>query len=133
MAKISGDDKAQRRIQNIPRTAIKAVGQALFAAGEIIKSDAQVSITTGAVSGKNHVPSRPGEPPNEDTGDLRRGIIVTQPAPLIVQISSNAPYSAYLEFGTSKMAARPFMGPASRKNRNTVRALVAGAVDRAIK
>lgn len=133
MAKITGRENVERKLKQIgSREKIEAVGRALFEGGEAIKAEAQVSITTGATSGKNHVPSKPGDPPNEDTGDLRRGIIVTQPGPLNVRISSNAPYSTFLEFGTSRMGARPFMGPAARKRKDEVIALVRRAIDQAI-
>lgn len=111
----------------------RLVGKALFAGGEMIRTEAQVSITRGAVSGKNHVPSRPGEPPNQDTGVLASNIETTQVAPLTVQVASNAAYSAPLEFGTSKMAARPFMRPARDKTRKDVTALVQQAMNRVVK
>ena len=100
------------------------MGPALFAAGELVATTAQTSITRGAVSGKNHVPSAPGEPPNNDTGVLANNIEVTQPKPLLVKITSKAPYSAALEFGSSKMEARPFMRPARDQTRKDVVALV---------
>lgn len=132
MPKITGVDKAKRRIESLAgREKIELVGQALFAGGEMIKAEAARSITEGAVSGAGHVPSKPGEPPNEDTGTLRRNITVTQIGPLHVRVASNAPYSAHLEFGTSKMAARPFMGPAARAKKKEVVALVRGAISKA--
>jgi len=111
-----------RRLKRIIGTGMeREIGKALFAAGDLIKVDAQLSITEGAVSGKGHVPSNPGEPPNADTHLLSDNIEVTQPAALRVEVSSNAPYSSELEFGTSKIAARPFMGPAAaRKRREAV-------------
>lgn len=134
MAKVTGVDKAKRRIQSLAGPEkVALVGRALFAAGEIIKAEAQHLITLNAVSGKNHLPSKPGEPPNEDSGTLRRGIVVTQIAPLRVRISSTAPYSGFLEFGTSRMGARPFMGPAARAKKPEVVALVRKAVTVATK
>ena len=106
----------------------RAVGKALFHAGERIQTEAQLSISAGAVSGKKHVPSKPGEAPNQDTGILAGMIITTQPSPLVVEVSSNAPYAAALEFGTSKMAARPYMAPARDKERPAVEQLVKEAV-----
>lgn len=108
--------------------AERAIGRALFAGGEAIRVEAQLSITRGSVSGKNHVPSKPGEPPNQDTGVLAGNIETVQISPLLVEVSSNAPYSAPLEFGTSKMAARPFMRPARDKMRDEVTELVRRAV-----
>jgi HK97 gp10 family phage protein len=112
---------------------IAKVGTALFVGGEGIRSEAGHMITEGAVSGRNHVPSLPGEPPNEDTGTLRTHIETTQPAPLRVEVSSNAPYAVELEFGTSKMAARPYMGPATQRKKKEVIELVRGAINEAVK
>lgn len=109
------------------------VGKALFAGGNAIAVEAQLSITRGAVSGKNHRPSAPGEAPNQDTGVLGNNIETVQVEPLRVQVTSNAPYSAPLEFGTSKMAARPFMRPARDKTRSEVEDLVVAAVRRAVR
>lgn len=113
--------------------AERLVGEALFAGGEIIQTAAQISITTGAVSGAGHVASLPGEAPNQDTGVLGGNIETTQPSKLLVRVASKAGYSAALEFGTSRMAARPFMVPARDKSKKEVRALVAKALEVAVK
>lgn len=117
----------------IDESGISLVGQALFAGGEMIRAEAAHLITEGAVSGRNHVPSLPGEPPNEDTGVLRTNIETTQTAPLRVEVSSNAPYAVALEAGTSKMAPRPYMQPATEHKRTEVVELVQRAVNAAIK
>lgn len=121
------------RLRKLTRDTERFVGKALFAGGESIQIEAQLSITQGAVSGKNHVPSKPGEPPNQDTGVLSGNIETVQKGPLLVEVSSNAPYSTPLEFGTSKMAARPFMRPARDKKRAEVVALVERAVSQAVR
>lgn len=133
MAKIYGAGKVTARLQNASQKSVTLVGQALFAGGDMIRAEAAHLITQGAVSGKYHVPSAPGEPPNEDTGVLRTHIETTQPAPLRVEVSSNAPYAVALEFGTSKMAPRPYMGPALRAKKKEVTALIKTAVDKAMK
>jgi HK97 gp10 family phage protein len=129
MPKISGRDAASKRLRALSgKEKVELVGRALFVGGEMIDAEASRLITEGAVSGKNHVPSKPGEPPNEDTGLLRSRIEVNQVAPLRVQVSSNAPYAVELEFGTSKMAERPYMRPATKRKRKEVVALVRRAV-----
>lgn len=112
---------------------VREVGKALFAGGEAIQVEAQILITAGSVSGKKHLPSAPGDPPNNDTGTLAGNIETNQIAPLVVEVSSNAPYAAALEFGTSKMAARPYMQPARDAKRKEVEQLVRRAVDRVVK
>jgi len=133
MAKITGADKHQKRLRRIVSgEAVREITAALYAAGQRIELDAETSITAGSVSGRNHVPSAPGEPPNADTRFLDTNIettIETQNPPT-VHVTSNAPYSAALEFGTSKMAERPFMRPALAKNKNRLPRDVAAAVNR---
>lgn len=134
MPKITGADRVTMRLSGkISEEVVQRVGAALYAGGDAIRAEAAHLITEGAVSGKNHVPSAPGEPPNEDSGVLRTHIETTQVAPLKVEVSSNAPYAAALEFGTAKMAERPYMRPAVRAKKKEVVALVKGAVSAAIR
>lgn len=112
---------------------VSRIGQALFVGGNLVQTEAQISITSGAVSGRNHVPSAPGQPPNQDTGVLSNNIETVQERPLKVVVSSNAPYSAALELGTSKMEARPFMGPAIQAKKDEVIALIARATAESMK
>jgi hypothetical protein len=134
MVRITGRVEAGARLSGAAgEKVIREVGQALFAGGQIIEAEAKISITEGAVSGKGHVPSLPGEPPKNDTGTLVSHIETTQIAPLEVEVSSNAEYAVPLEIGSSKMAERPYMGPASRRKRKEVVELIGKAVDRATK
>lgn len=56
-----------------------------------------------------------------DTGNLRNSIktsdlrTVSQSAPS-AEVRASAIYAQYLEFGTSRMAPQPFMGPAASKH-----------------
>jgi hypothetical protein len=47
-------------------------------------------------------------------------------------VSANAPYSVPLEFGTSKMAARPYMGPATANKRKEAVDLIRAAVSKVV-
>lgn len=96
-----------------PATLMLVEG-ALFAGGQKIQVEAQISITTGAVSGKNHVPSKPGEPPNADTHQLADGIITRRVRALTVEVASTAPH-ARIEWDWGNVAARPYMRPARDK------------------
>ena len=113
---------------------VREVGRALFACGELIEVEASNLITAGSTNAKGkHVRSLPGEAPNEEFGDLRRGLQTVQVAPLVVEVSSNAPHAAPLEFGTSKMAARPSMAPARDAKRQEVTQRIRKAVDSAVR
>jgi HK97 gp10 family phage protein len=57
-------------------------------------------------------PSQPGETPGVDTGKLRNSIRAERERAAQWAISTDTEYAAHLEFGTSRMAPRPFMSPA---------------------
>lgn len=62
-----------------------------------------------------HRASAPGDPPAVDTGQLRASIthqLGTDSAGLFALVGSNLRKALWLELGTSRMAARPFLRPA---------------------
>lgn len=61
---------------------------------------------------KSHQASAPGEAPAIDTGNLVNSI-QTDVQGLRAEVGTAVEYALYLEYGTSKMAARPFLGPAA--------------------
>lgn len=111
-----------RRMRN-PR-AVTRIGQAVFVAAVEVQAEARRLISEGSVSGKEHVPSEPGEPPNFDTGHLSGNIEAVRTGPLTAIVESRASYAVPLEVGTDKMAARPYMGPASANKRRRVVTLI---------
>lgn len=109
----------------------RLVGRALFAAAESIAVEAQISITTGAISGKGHIPSKPGEPPNADTHDLANKIEAVQRKPLVAAVESNSDH-ARIEFDWGNTAARPYLRPARDKMLPEAVRLVEDAMNRAV-
>ena len=60
--------------------------------------------------------SAPGEPPAIRSGNLLRSISMpTFPAPNVAQLTISARYARFLERGTPRMAARPFVRPSIRE------------------
>jgi len=53
-------------------------------------------------------PSKPGEPPRKQTGHLRRSV-AWERAGLVARVGTNVRYGRWLELGTRKMAARPWL------------------------
>ena len=93
---------------------------------QLIRGQAIRSIQTGPKSGRiyekynprrTHRASAPGQAPASDTGNLVSQIMVNQKSPDEILVESNATYSSFLEFGTSKMLARPFLFPATERSR----------------
>lgn len=113
---MKGKDAHLRRLKNLSDPTGPA-NQVLRILAQKIRAHAKHSIVVGSQSGDNHVPSRPGEPPNNDTEGLVNGLIdETFPLELRAEVRAETEYSAPLEYGTSKMAERPFMRPARDKN-----------------
>ncbi|KPL70174.1 hypothetical protein ADN00_18920 [Ornatilinea apprima] len=69
---------------------------------------------------KTHHASAPGEPPAVDSGNLANSIqseVSMQANGPRGVVFTNTEYAVGLEFGTRKMAARPFMKPAADRMR----------------
>ncbi|EZP72353.1 HK97 gp10 family phage protein [Sphingomonas paucimobilis] len=131
MAKLKGSDKVMAKLKGLnSRSAKKRISSALYVAGDMLRVEAAISISEGAVSGKNHKPSAPGEAPNYDTGQLANSIETREVAEFEVEVVATAPHAIPLEFGTSRMAERPFMRPAADRVRGKAQRLVAEALKR---
>lgn len=72
-----------------------------------------------------------------DTGNLKNSITtsdlrnVTQESPS-AEVRASANYAQYLEFGTSRMPAQPFMGPAAKKHGPEFMAAMAEIIEKAM-
>ena len=97
--------------------------------GQLIRAEAVKSIQSGAKSGivyekynprRSHRASAPGQAPASDTGNLVSKIRVKQKNPNTTIVESGADYSAFLEYGTSKMQPRPFLFPAFEKSKEKI-------------
>lgn len=56
-------------------------------------------------------PSAPGEPPGVDTGALRDSMGQERLSVLQYVVYARAEYAPYLEFGTTRLAKRPYFTP----------------------
>lgn len=65
-------------------------------------------------------PSSPGQPPAVDTGNLKNSVLAEDVSLLTWVVNIGAPYGVHLEYGTNRMAARPFVKPATEKVRNNL-------------
>ena len=122
---------------------LQALHEGMLGAIALMVGDAKRSVARGPktgriyMKGKNrsikHQASAPGEPPATDTGRLVNSIVGD--AKVVgkqVQgfLEARTAYAGHLEFGTRKMAARPFMTPAVMRNRDRAIALMRDAVQR---
>lgn len=79
--------------------------------------------------GVTHQASAPGEPPATDTGRLvQSGRVDTNAAEISGTISWSTDYAPHLEFGTGKMAPRPYARPALMNKKQEIIDTVLGEV-----
>jgi len=99
---LQGDVK--KRIQRGPKTG--AVYDTIFRTinGRVVPM--------GPRPGGPHQASAPGESPASDTGRLTGSIFFDTQGPLTATVGSRLVYALWLEYGTSRMAARPYFRPA---------------------
>jgi len=113
---IEGLDDLINRLKDIGKKAGTIANTALKAAAEPVLEDA-----------KSLVP--------KNTGRLREGLKITDVKTqngvkyvLVGIIKKDNPelfYGKFIEFGTSKMSARPFLGPAYEKNKEKIQEIIA--------
>ena len=115
--------------KNYSKQMEKKVKEVIGVAGNLVRNTAITSIQSGAKSGVmygKHQASAPGQAPATDTGFLQSNIVLNINASgLVANVESRASYSKFLEFGTVKMKARPFMFPALEENKPKIRRLFA--------
>ncbi len=116
---------------------VRPLRQAVLSCALMVESSAKESIAHGSPSGRiykrgsvNHQASAPGEPPASDGGELLSSITHWDETAdgLVVNVGSVLPTARHLEFGTRKMAARPFLFPALDINRNNIIARIKQAL-----
>jgi len=140
MAKQIANAKAafEERAKGTHTALYKAVVKCALLVERSCKQGMRDSPTNAGVAyGKhNHHPSLPGGYPAPDTGTLMRSIthtIVEDDAEIIGYVGStitNPPYGAYLEdgtrseYGTSKMAPRPWLQPSIDANVDNIKKIL---------
>jgi len=115
LARLSGRERRQAQADGLEagarvyETAVKVL---------LSQPGSGETYTRGGVS---HTASAPGQPPAVDTGTLRGSIQVEEPVtPTQAIIATHTDYAEFLEFGTSRMAARPYMRPALDENEGEI-------------
>lgn len=134
MTRPKGLDAHLKRLRTLAGPEVqKAAGAAVYEAADAIRAEAFRSISAGSVSGAGHVPSAPGEAPNRDTGYLQSRLSNVETGPVSAEVRSEAEYAAALEFGTSRMAARPYMRPARDKEAPKAQERLVKQIDRLVR
>ena len=109
---------------------------ALAVHGEMVRA-IQSGPKTGRVytrRGVRHQASAPGEAPATDTGSLF-GSLAIEPDPdgLGTKVLARSIYAMWLEFGTRRVAARPFFQRSFERHKKPIRRAIAAAVKAVLK
>ena len=112
----------------------QAVGRGLLAAAQIHRNESVRMVLQGPKSGRlygRHQASAPGQAPATDTGRLVNSIRVDHtPGSLTASVVCGAAYGRSLEFGTRRIAPRPFLRPPLATKRAEIVAAIAAPVAR---
>lgn len=118
---IEGLDKVMKALGDFGISTDKIIRDATMDTAKEIRKNIIVSIQTGSKSGVvygKHRSSAEGEAPATNSGDLVRSMRVKRFGKFGAKVGSfgkEAEYAFFLEFGTSKMGARPWLEPARKK------------------
>jgi len=134
-SKITGLENLKKKLDKISKKAKEDVQKAVITGALIVEGEAKKSIQQSSGTGRtygNHTASSPGNAPRTDTGRLVSSI-ATEPGDLEAKVGTGLDYGKYLEFGTSVMAARPWLFPALERNKKKINKLIADAVKAALR
>jgi len=119
--RLEGSKELQAALQRATGEVREAVSKAVIGTALELQGDIKQSIARGPASGRTyekysprrtHTASAPGQPPMTDTGRLVNSIEFDRIGDLTATVGSKLVYAPWLEYGTSRMAARPFFRPA---------------------
>ena len=127
--KVTGVEAMRRRFAALPDAARRAAATALIEVAQGASAEIQAALDHAAPG-----VSAPGAPPADASGRLAASVSVRndpETARSVVVVS--APFAHFLEFGTVRMAARPFLRPAALRAGRGATALLAAALRRGLK
>ncbi|MCW6059781.1 HK97 gp10 family phage protein [Clostridium sporogenes] len=112
---LDGLDELIRKVQDMGKAGVRVENAALKKAGELIVEEA-----------KNNVPFRKGNLKEglKVSGVRKKGGNKFVLAGIQKGDNSKIFYGKFLEFGTSKMKARPFMGPAYESKKEEAKEVI---------
>lgn len=138
---VKGADKLIRQLKALPIELRAGIGTAL--AQSVVEMDAYAKekIQGGSRSGRTyrrrtivHRASAPGEFPKSDTGQLVSSLYFKIASDkLSAFFGTKLNYGTYLEYGTSRMRARPWLLPTLKAKREAIVARMKAAVAEALK
>ena len=141
--KIKNLSRLERKLLRIPSDVLKPLKRQLFLSANTVSTTAikgiQGGSRTGVIyyrGGKSSQRSGPGEYPKTDRGGLVSSIFV-KPIKAIgglgYAVGTKIKYGIALEFGTRKMAARPWLFPSFKSNVKEIKRDVKRTLNKVLK
>lgn len=139
--RIRGLEELQAQLGRITNATEDVIEGAITDLVLLTHSKAVTGIQHGPKSGKTyrrgnvtHRASAPGQYPASDTGRLATGVLMELPAGNMTgRVGTNVVHGEYLEFGTSRMAARPWLFPSFEDATRNVAADLQRRFDKSVK
>lgn len=139
--RLEGADALRAALSNMSDEVRAEVSKAVVGTAMELRADVIKRVQQGPASGRTyqkygprrvHTASAPGQPPMSDTGLLASRIVFDREGDLTATVGSPLAYAVFLEYGTSRMAARPFFRPAVEDMRNKFQRRLERAIARAV-
>lgn len=142
--KIEGLQGIEQATQRVRDAVASELNKAVYAGALQVEKEAKLPIMQGNKSGRiykrrtvEHRASAPGEAPANDTGRLVNSITsrfnsVKGGEAFVYIPDSTVKYAKWLEFGTHKIAPRPFFFPAFEKSKAWIKDRLAEGVRRGL-
>lgn len=114
---VEGQKELIKKLQNIAKKATSNVEQALIESALMVERDAKIKTPV-------------------DTGRLRQSIShetenFGSENPAVI-VGTNVDYAGYIEFGTSKQPAQPYLYPALTENKEKIKKKVKQAIQKGV-
>lgn len=112
------------QLQRLGAVAEEVIEETLFDIATDTQAEAVKGINGPPKSGRvyqksnpnrTHTASAPGQYPASDTGRLASSVRMLPDGPVAYVVGTNVAYGPMLEFGTSRMGARPWLLPSFEK------------------
>ena len=139
-AKITGMKELAKMLRDLKPALAPEVRKAITRGTLAVHAEAVKRVQRGPASGRVYVrrgivhrASAPGQAPATDTGRLVASIVpVIDSDGFGGRVQARVLYAKFLEFGTQKMAARPFMVPSLEAKRDAIVKMLTRAAEKAV-
>lgn len=129
--RLEGGEELARAMRGITDAMRQGVSEAVEETARNIETGVKMRMQQGQKTGRVykrggvlHQASAPGQSPAVDTGVLLGSIYSEKETDMMWVAGSRLAYAAYLEFGTSRMAARPAWVPEAREHAGNFKKMI---------